>query len=302
MNFVKNCLTKQWAGRGVLALLGGYMLWSMQLEMLDKIEPEMNEHILMLLSWTVFMYVTFWIADLLVQLVFYWRFRDRNTYVEFIAKMLLFFFITLVVCPFLFVKLLNGWYYHWDGPAYGKENIQRMVYQLQVWVLAYSAFRVFYRAHKKHFRTEKMMSKVYQQKSVLKKDLFLLRYSEDLEHTFMLIRKGDGGYRLKKNGMFVKDKRRLSAVKEVLEEGYIETFKGININKKSIERIDIEEQRVYLVKEAMEALKLMLEKFEELKAIEEGIKSENGLLNLSPVMEARLREEGKLNDWLNKED
>lgn len=302
MNFVKNCLTKQWAGRGVLALLGGYMLWSMQLEMLDKIEPEMNEHILMLLSWTVFMYVTFWIADLLVQLVFYWRFLDWNTYVEFIAKMLLFFFITLVVCPFLFVKLLNGWYYYWDGPAYGKENIQRMVYQLQVWVLAYSAFRVFYRAHKKHFRTEKIMSKVYQQKSVLKKDLFLLRYSEDLEHTFMLIRKGDGGYRLKKNGMFVKDKRRLSAVKEVLEEGYIETFKGININKKSIERIDFEEQRVYLVKEAMEALKLMLEKFEELKAIEEGIKSENGLLNLSPVMEARLREEGKLNDWLNKED
>ena len=302
MNFVKIFLVNQWVGRGVLALMGSYMLWSLQLEILGTIGPEMKVHILALLSWTAFMYVTFWIADVLVQLVFYWRFRNRNTFVEFIAKALLFYFLVFVVCPFLFLKLLNGWDYYWNGRVYGKENIQRIVYQLQLWVLAYAAFRVFYSAHKSYFRIEKMMSLIYQKKSVLKKDLFLLKYSEDLEHTFMLIRKGDGGYRLKKNGMFVKDKRRLREIKEMLEEGYIEASKGININKESIDRIDIEAQRVYLVKEAMEVLELMLEKYEELKVIERGIKSENGLLNLSPVMESRLREKGKLNDWLNKED
>lgn len=300
MNFVKNFLVNQWVGRGVLALMGGYMLWSLQLEILGNIEPEMKVHILALLSWTAFMYVTFWISSLLVRRVFYWRFNDWGVYCEFAIKVVLFFVLALVLCPILMTKILNLGGSYWDARLYGKDNVQRVVSLLELWVLAYSAFQVFYIGHKKYIRKEKMMSTVKLQNHRLEKELFAHEYKEDLLHTFMFIRRGDSGYRLKNNGIFLKDKRRLKEMKDMLEKGYIEIAKGISVNKNSIERIDDEGQKVYLVKEIMEVLELMLGKYEELKAIREGIKSENGLLNLSPIMEAKLRAEGKLDNWLSE--
>lgn len=300
MNFLKNCLTRRWAGRGIVASLGGYRLWSLQLDMTDNMGLEMKAHISSLVGWTVFLYVIFWISSLLVRRVFYWRFNDWGVYWEFVIKVLLFFVLALVLCPILITNILNLGGSYWDARLYGKDNVQRVVSLLELWVLAYSAFQVFYIGHKKYIRKEKMMSTVKLQNHRLEKELFAHEHKEDLLHTFMFIRRGDSGYRLKNNGIFLKDKRRLKEMKDMLEKGYIEIAKGISVNKNSIERIDDEGQKVYLVKEIMEVLELMLGKYEELKAIREGIKSENGLLNLSPIMEAKLRAEGKLDNWLSE--
>ncbi len=277
-------LRHMWWIWGGLALLGGHILTIYR-------NPGHEVTIVwdsLYLGWLSFWSILLWISQLCivyaVRYFFYRRRKGISALVLFLSKSLLFFIILLLVFPFLLVQLFALIPHEYSADYWKPGCVDIELGVLCSWLFAYATFLVFYHAFRSYMRKERQLVIASQRSKLQQMEIMRLNHSEDIEATFMLIRKGDTGYRLKNNGMFVKDFRRAKDMKEILEGCYDEISKGINLHRDYIVKLDEEENKAYLVADKLEILRKMVQKYPELQNIQDAIKSKHGLLYLSPAM------------------
>lgn len=235
-------------------------------------------------AWVVVFYLVIWGVSLM--LLFFRRLYVGERFEDAVVclKAFLMYFVLVYVVPILLVQLVGLIFDYFATSSSQDRLFETYVAAASFWCGIYATFLFIHHLRRLYLRANRQKAILKRKNMEIRSELLKTLYAEDITHSFMLIRKGDSGYRLKNNGMLVKDQRRAKEIKEMLDFGYIEVSKGVHINKKDILKLADSNNRVYLKEEKMMVFESMLIKKPELRSWHEVIKSEHGLLYWSPSM------------------
>lgn len=288
---IRFLLRYEWSVWGVLALLGAHFLTIYR-------KPGHEVTIVwdkFYVGWLVFWFLLLWVSQLCcvyaVRYFFYLRRTGISAMALFLSKSLLFFIMLQVVYPFLLVQLFALMPHEHSAEYWRPGGVDIELGVVCGWLFASVTFLVFYHAFRSYMRKERQLVIASQRNKLQQMEIVRLDQWEDVEATFMLIRQGDRGLRLKNNGMLVKDARKAKDIKAMLDVYYFEISKGINLHRKYVVKLDAQENKVYLASDKLEVLRKMVQKYPELQRIQDALKSKHGLLYLSPTMYKKIMKE-----------
>lgn len=281
---LKMALYFKWFLWIVLALLGGNSLATYEKPSIETAEIWDPHYLSSLLVWSFILILVQWWNVAAVRFAFYLRIPSLTPEIVFGLKVGLYFLLFLYIVPFCTKQMHRFFILSFDSMGLQLAPQAEASFILNRWVMAHVSFLIFYYG----FLTKKHLEEV---NSAQAKELAEFKYEKqrdlykaDLDSTFMMVRKGNTGFRLNRRGVFVHDNRRSKDIKDLLDFGYVELSKGVYINKGDVLKYDVSACRVYLSEELMEVFNKMLRDNKKLRDLHDAIKSEHGLLYLSPTI------------------